>query len=125
MNILDEVKVLRASILGAQRQLEIATLRLMQIEDSLEGAIRAINKRTGGNNVSDSQQGHAGDLELLAMERAQAGQEGLEGDRADASSAGCWTLQQVAGFVSRVEAHSQSGQQNPFIPRVSYPAVDG
>jgi hypothetical protein len=125
MNIFDEVKILRASILGAQRQLEVATLRLMQIEDSLEGAIRAINKRTGGNNVSNSQQGHAGNPDLLAMERTQAGQEGLEGDRADTSSAGCGAVQQVADFFHRLEAHSQSGQQNPFIPRVSYPAVDG
>lgn len=104
MNITDEVKVLRASILGAQRQLEVATLRLEQIEASIEGAILAINKRTGGNNdVSDSKQSHARDPELFPVERTQTGQEGLKRDRANASSEGCWAFQQTLDFGGSAE----------------------
>jgi hypothetical protein len=95
-NILDEVKVLRASILGAQRQLEIATLRLEQIEASIEGAIRAINKRTGGNDEQPAQQSHACNPELFPMDWQEAGQEGLKRDRATAPSERRWAIQQDA-----------------------------
>ena len=74
MTLQEELNVLRASILGAQRQLEIATLRLEQIEALVEGKVRAIN-RIGESHEPIAKQSPLIDPELLPMDSPQIRQE--------------------------------------------------
>jgi hypothetical protein len=65
MTLQEELNVLRASILGAHRQLQIATLRLTQIEAQLKG----------DQDVATTKQSLIVDPELFPMDSPQIRQE--------------------------------------------------